>query len=171
MSQVPAPAIPAPPAVGSRAPGFSLTHRIGEPPVRLAELVRRGPVVVLFYPLAFSSVCTDEVCALQEAWAARADFPAQVVGISVDSPFVNARFAEATGATFPLLSDFNREASTAWGVRNDDFFGMRGVANRSAFVVNGEGVVTWAWVSEDAGVLPDLAAMEEAVQAARRPAA
>lgn len=152
-------------SVGASAPEFSLVHRIGEAPVTLSALRREGPVVVLFFPLAFSSVCTDEVCALQERWVASEGLPARVVGISVDSPFVQARFAEATGATFPLLSDFNRDACTAFGVRNDDFFGMRGVANRSAFVIDADGVVQWAWVSDDAGVLPDFGAIEAAVRA------
>ncbi len=152
-------------AVGHPAPEFSLVHRIGEAPVTLSGLLREGPVVVLFYPLAFSSVCTDEVCALQERWMASAALPARVVGISVDSPYVQARFAEATGATFPLLSDFNRDVCTAFGVRNDDFFGMRGVANRSAFVIDPEGVVQWTWASDDAGVLPDFEAIEAAVRA------
>lgn len=143
--------------VGETAPSFSLVHRIGQDPVTLEGLLAEGPVVVFFYPLAFSPVCTDEVCTVEAAWShADAPVPARAVGISVDSPFVNARFAEATGATFPLLSDFNRDVATAWGVRNDDFFGMRGVANRSAFVIDPAGVVRYAWMSEDPAVLPDL---------------
>lgn len=157
--------------IGDRAPAFSLVHRIGQDPVNLERLLAEGPVVVFFYPLAFSSVCTDEVCALEAASKnPDASLPAQVVGISVDSPFVNARFAEATGASFPLLSDFNRDVATAYGVRNDDFFGMRGVANRSAFVIDADGVVRYAWVSEDPAVLPDLDEIRAALRVvARKP--
>ena len=92
---------------------------------------------------------------------------ANVLGISVDSPFVNARFAEETRVSFPLLSDFNREVCTAYGVRNDDFFGMKGVADRSAFVVDREGVVVYSWTTDDADVMPPFEEILEAVRAAR----
>ena len=149
---------------GDRAPDFMLTHRIGQDPVRLSDELEKGKAVLLFYPLAFSSVCTDEVCAVAEDWSGWEALGARVMGISVDSPFVNARFADETGAPFPLLSDFNREAATAYGVRNDNFFGMKGVANRSAFVVDQDGTVAWAWVSEDPGVMPDFEAVRAALK-------
>lgn len=153
------------PAVGTRAPAFSLTHQIGQDPVQLADAVAKGPVVLLFFPLAFSSVCTTEICAVAEDWSTWESLGAQVFGISIDSPFVNARFAESCKAPFPILSDFNRDAATAYGVRNDDFFGMKGVANRAAFVIDGAGVVRWSWVSEDPGVMPDFDAIRDAVKA------
>ena len=143
-------------SVGDTAPDFELVHRIGEPSVRLSKYRGEKPVVLLFFPLAFSSVCTDELCAVADDYSAWTDLNAEVIGVSVDSPFVNQRFAKECGAEFPVLSDFNTEASTAYGVRNDDFFGMKGVANRSAFVVDAEGTVRYAWVSEDAGILPDF---------------
>jgi glutaredoxin-dependent peroxiredoxin len=149
---------------GHAAPDFVLTHKLGSDPVRLSEAVKEGPVVLLFFPLAFSGVCTTELCQVQEDWAQWEALGAKVYGISVDSPFVNARFAETHNLTFPLLSDFNREAATAFGVRNDNFFGMKGVANRSAFVVDRGGVVRWAWATEDASVLPDFEAIREAVR-------
>jgi glutaredoxin-dependent peroxiredoxin len=153
------------PAVGTSAPEFSLTHQIGQPQVRLADAVAQGPVVLLFFPLAFSGVCTTEICAVAEDWSTWESLGAQVFGISIDSPFVNARFAESCSAPFPILSDFNREAATAYGVRNDDFFGMKGVANRAAFVIDGAGVIQWAWMSEDPSVLPDFEAIRGAVKA------
>lgn len=153
------------PAAGAKAPEFSLTHQIGQAPVRLSDAVAKGPVVLLFFPLAFSSVCTTEICAVAEDWSTWQSLGAQVFGVSIDSPFVNARFAEACKAPFPILSDFNRDAATAYGVRNDDFFGMKGVANRAAFVIDGSGVVRWSWVSEDPGVMPDFDAIRDAVKA------
>ena len=152
-------------APGHDAPDFVLTHKLGSDPVRLSETVKNGPVVLLFFPLAFSGVCTTELCLVAEEWESWEALGAQVLGISVDSPFVNARFAESYELKFPLLSDFNVDAATAYGVRNDDFFGMKGVANRSAFVVDREGVIQWAWVTEDPSVLPDFEAIRAAVGA------
>lgn len=117
-------------------------------------------MVLFFYPLAFSPVCTDEICAVSEDLSAWSALNATVVGISVDSIWANGRFAEQCGADFPLLSDFNREACTAFGVRSDDYFGMKGVSKRAAFVVAPDGKVAWSWVTEDDSVLPDLAAVK-----------
>jgi glutaredoxin-dependent peroxiredoxin len=141
---------------GDPSPDFSLVHRPGEDPVRLSREIGSGPVILFFFPLAFSSVCTEELCALAEAWEGWDEAGVRVLGISVDSPFALARFAQVCDAEFPLLSDFNREACTAFGVRNDDFYGMEGVANRSVFLVDGEGIVRYVWISEDSSRLPDL---------------
>lgn len=150
--------------VGSKAPDFSLTHKVGQPPVTLAGTLEQGPAVVFFYPLAFSGVCTDEMCQVVEDFSRWEDVGAQVLGISVDSSWVNNKFAETTGASFPLLSDFNRDAMTAFGVRNDDFFGMKGVANRSAFVISQDGTVVYAWETENADILPPFDDVLAAVQ-------
>ncbi|MGI9627293.1 MAG: redoxin domain-containing protein [Longimicrobiales bacterium] len=144
------------PSVGSAAPDFELQRKIGEPAFRLSAQQGVRAVVVLFFPLAFSGVCTAEMCQIAEDYGSWSDLDAEVVGISVDSPFVNQKFAESIGATFPMLSDFNKTASTAYGVLNDDFFGMKGVSNRSAFVVDREGIVRYAWTSEDASIMPDF---------------
>lgn len=140
-------------APGAAAPDFSLPPAPGPERVTLAQ--HRGePVVLLFFPLAFSGVCTAELCGLAEDWSRWEAAGAKVLGISVDSPFVNRRFAEETRVPFPLLSDFNKEASEAYGVLYPDFYGLKGVSKRAAFVVDAEGVVAYAWVSEDAGVMP-----------------
>jgi peroxiredoxin len=120
-------------------------------------------VVLLFFPLAFSGVCTAELCHMADDWSRWERVGARVLGISVDSPFVNRRFAEETGVPFPLLSDFNKEASQAYGVLYPDFFGLRGVSKRAVFVVDGEGVVAYSWVAEDADLLPPLDEVLEAV--------
>lgn len=80
----------------------------------------------------------------------------QVVGISVDSPFSLNAWADKEGYNFPLLSDFNKDVSTSYGSIYESLLGFKGVAKRSAFVVDKQGVVRYAWVSEDAGKLPDL---------------
>jgi len=155
---------------GDTAPDFVLTHRVGSDPVRLSSELQKGPVVILFFPLAFSPACTTEICTVAEDWGAWEELGATVLGISVDSPWVNARFGESCGATFPILSDFNRDVATAWGVRNDDFYGMRGVANRAAFVVDASGEIRWAWVTEDASVMPDFGAVRDELRAISREA-
>jgi peroxiredoxin len=150
-------------SAGDQAPDFELTWKIGQDPVRRSEHQGDDPVVVLFFPLAFSPVCTQEMCAVAEDLSAYNELGAKVVGISVDSPFVNARFAEECGAEFPILSDFNAEAADAFGVRNDDFFGMKGVADRSCFVVAPSGEIVFAWHSEDPGVMPPFDDIKAAV--------
>ncbi|NNM34441.1 MAG: redoxin domain-containing protein [Gemmatimonadetes bacterium] len=151
-------------SVGASAPDFQLPRKIGEPPFRLSD--QRGKfVVVLFFPLAFSGVCTKELCQVRDEWDLWRELDAVVVAISVDSAFTNHRFAQETKAPFPVLSDFNREACTAYGVRNDDYFGMRGVAQRSAFVVDANGVIRFAWVEEEDGSLPDFQQLRRALAA------
>lgn len=154
------------PSIGSPAPDFELTWRVGEPAIRRSTWQQGRPLVIFFYPLAFSPVCTDELCAVGGEGAKWAELDARILGISVDSPWVNARFAEETGVEFPLLSDFNREVADAYGVLNDDYFGMRGVADRAAFVLDGAGTVVWAWHTPDDSVLPDLEAIQTAVREA-----
>ncbi len=158
---------PRPLTRGEAAPDLALPRGPGDV-VRLSQHAGGRPAVVLFFPLAFSPVCTEELCAVQEDLARWEALDAAVVAVSVDSPFVVRRFAEETGAGFPVLSDFNREAVTAFGVRNDDYWGLKGVAYRSAFVLDGEGRVAWAWWSEDDSVLPDLDAVAAAVDEVRR---
>jgi len=123
-------------------------------------------VVVMFVPLAFSSTCTAEFCHIAENWALWGDLGTQILGISIDSPWVNTKWRQEMGVPFPILSDFNREASTAFGVLYDEFLGLRGVAKRSVFVIDSAGVVVYAWVSEDANVLPPFDEIIEAVAAA-----
>ncbi|HSW28846.1 MAG TPA: redoxin domain-containing protein [Longimicrobiales bacterium] len=139
--------------VGEQAPDFSLAPAPGPARVTLSGL-RGSPVVVLFFPLAFSRVCTAEMCQLAEDWPRWEGVGATVLGISIDSPFVNRKFAEETGVPFPILSDFNKEAATVYGVLYPDFHGMKGVAKRAAFVVDRSGKVAYAWVSEDSGLMP-----------------
>ena len=154
--------VASPVAAGDVAPDFALPPAPGPDLWTLSEK-RGGPVVILFFPLAFSGVCTDEMCGLAEDWSRWEELGVTVVGISVDSPFVTSRFARETGVAFPILSDFNREASTAYGVLYPDFFGLKGVSKRSAFVVDGAGTVAYAWVTEDADVLPPFEAVRRAV--------
>lgn len=152
--------------VGSEAPEFELPLKPGEAPLRLADYRGEKVVVLLFFPLAFSSVCTDEMCSVAEDYGRWKEMDAEVIGISVDSPFANQKFAEECGATFPIVSDFNREAVRAYDVLNEDYYGLQGVAYRSAFVVARDGTIVYAWETEDASVMPDFEAILEAVEGA-----
>ena len=101
-------------AIGDPAPPFSLQ----EAPGVIADVgacFGNEPVVILFFPLAFSGVCTEEFCAIRDDWAAWSELGARVFGVSVDNPFVSAKFRESENLPFPLLSDFNKTVTTEWG--------------------------------------------------------
>jgi peroxiredoxin len=157
---------PTPLAPGSDAPDFELPFRPRAAPVRLADYRGKRPVVLLFFPVAFSAVCTDEMCTVADNYARWEALEAQVLGISVDSPYANSQFAEQCGASFPILSDFNREVIRAYGVLNPDFHGLKDVAYRSAFVIDRQGKVAFSWSSEDSSVMPPFEEIHAAVEAA-----
>lgn len=150
--------------VGTRAPEFALPLRVGEAPLRLSDYQGERNVVILFFPLAFSGECTQEMCQVQGDLAAWGELDATVLGISVDSIWVTQRFAAEHNLTYPILSDFNKDAMTAYGVRNDDFFGMKGVANRSVFVVDREGTIVYSWMTHDADILPNFGEVREVLK-------
>jgi peroxiredoxin len=136
--------------VGDAAPPFTLAQKPREE-VNLGDFIGREPVVLLFFPLAFSSVCTAEMCHLRDTWAQWGATGARVFGISVDSPFTTDKFRQSEAIPFPILSDFNKTVSTTYGVLHEDLFGMKGVSKRSAFVIGRDGRVKYAWISEDPG--------------------
>ena len=152
---------------GDLAPRFALPAAPGEV-VEVGARIGERPIVLLFFPLAFSSVCTEELCAVRDDWGAWTELDADVFGISVDSPFVTRRFREELGLPFPLLSDFNHDVGAAYGVLYEDYFGLRGVARRAAFVIGRDGRVAYAWVSDRDDVLPDFGAVRKAVREATR---
>ncbi len=131
---------------GDAAPAVRLPERFGE---EVQAPIGQGKVVLLFFPLAFSPVCTDEMCHMRDSWSEWEGLDATVLGISVDSPFVTDRFRADENIPFPLLSDFNKDVCTNYGVLHEDLKGLKGVAKRSAFVINADGKVAYAWVTED----------------------
>ncbi|MDG2020620.1 MAG: redoxin domain-containing protein [Phycisphaerales bacterium] len=150
-------------SVGDFAPKFSLPEGPGQM-VDVGAEFGAAPVVILFFPLAFSSVCTEELCGIRDDWSVWAGLEAKVFGVSVDSPFVVSKFREIENLPFSLLSDFNKIVAPEWGAfYEEEFFGLNGVAKRAAFVVGTDGKIVYQWVSEDAGVQPDLAAVKAAV--------
>ena len=135
-------------AVGSKAPDFTLTNQDREP-VTLSTLQGK-PVVLAFFPAAFSSVCTKELCTFKDSMAQLGKANAQVFGISVDTFFTLKAFQDQQKLTFPLLSDFNKTAIRDYGVFNEDMIGLKGIAKRAVFVIDKDGIVRHAEVLEDA---------------------
>jgi len=149
-------------AVGDRAPDFELPATTDET-VRLSSLLGKGPVLLLFYPLDWSPVCTGELCGLRSEFNDFAGLGAAVLAISVDSIFSHKAFAAHHGITIPLLSDFNKTASQAYAVLYPELMGLKGVAKRAAFVLDREGIVRYAWVSEDPLKVPDFKEIEKQI--------
>lgn len=142
-------------AIGAKAPNFTLTSD-EKKSVSLSDYKGKN-VVILFFPLAFTGVCTTELCNTRDDIAFYKDLDAEVLAISVDSPFVLEKFKEEQSLNFPLLSDFNSEVSADYGSLYDDFvLGMKNVSKRSAFVIDKEGTIQYAEVLENAGELPNF---------------
>jgi peroxiredoxin len=139
--------------VGSKAPEFTLTND-DRRPVTLSAL-RGRPVVLAFFPAAFSSVCTKELCTFRDALARLNRTNAQVFGISVDTFFTLKAFRDHEKLTFPLLSDFNKQVIRDYGVFNEDMIGLKGIAKRAVFVLDKDGVVRHREVLDDARNEPD----------------
>jgi len=149
--------------VGDRAPDFVLLDQ--DRVTRRLTDYRGKKVVLAFFPGAFTSVCTREMCTFRDSLSQLNSLDAVVLGISVNDPFTLKAFAEHNRLGFPLLSDYSREVSKAYGGLHEDFLGMKGysVAKRSVFVVDREGVVRYAWISDDPGKEPNYKEIEEAL--------
>lgn len=152
-----------PVSVGQKAPDFTLvdTDRKSH---SLAEFAGKKTVLV-FYPGAFTGVCTKEMCSFRDSLAELNDLSAQVVGISVDAPAANKGFADVNKLTFPLLSDYERSAVRAYDIEQIDFAGLKGytTAKRSVFVLDQQGTVKFAWISDNPAVEPDYDEVKKAV--------
>jgi peroxiredoxin len=124
-------------------------------------------VVLAFYPGAFTGVCTKEFCSFRDSLAKLNSLDAQVVGVSVDSPFANKAFADQNRLEFPLLSDYTREVSKKYAGVHEDFFGLKGyaVAKRAVYVLDKKGIVRYVWVTENPGVEPPYEEIVKAVGA------
>ena len=149
--------------VGQKAPDFALkTSKMED--FKLSDLQGKKNVVVLFVPLALTSVCTKEFCSVRDSVSSLQNDNTQVVGISVDSPFALDAWAAKEGYNFPLLSDFNKTVSSSYGALYDNLLGFNGVSKRSAFVIDKSGTVRYAWVSEDARNMPEFDAIRACLQ-------
>jgi peroxiredoxin len=154
-------------SIGSTAPDFTLSTKTAEGPklFKLSDNFGKTNTLLLFFPMAFTSVCTEEFCSLSQGLEEYAALEASVVGISGDSPFAQEVWAQKEGITIPLLSDYEHKVAEAYGVAYSSFLpqlnlGMAGVAQRSAFIIDKNGVIQYAETNEDPKQLPDFAAIK-----------
>jgi peroxiredoxin len=147
--------------VGSAAPDFTLMNQDRQA-VTLRD-ARGRPVVLLFFPGAYSDTCIKELCTFRDRMSRFNDVDAQVYGISVDTFFALKAFQADQRLAFPLLSDFNKEVIRRYGVFNEDMIGLKGIAKRSVFVLDRNGVVRHREVLEDARDEPDYEAVFRAL--------
>ena len=148
--------------VGQEAPDFSL-YNTEKKEVKLSEL-RGKKVIIHFFPQAFTGTCTTQLCTMRDNLNYYTNLNAVVLGISVDSIFTLAKFKEVESYNFDLLSDFNKEVSRLYGsIYEDWILNMKGVSKRAAFVIDENGIVTYAEVLESAGDLPDFTKIEAIV--------
>jgi peroxiredoxin len=147
--------------VGQKAPDFVLFD-FNMKPTRLSDFLGKK-VVLAFYPGAFTSVCTKEMCTLRDTMAKLNALDAQVIGVSVNDPFSNKAFSSANSLSFPLLSDYNRVVVEIYGVALPDFAGLKGytAAKRSVFIINTKGIVQYVWVSDKPGIEPNYEEIEK----------
>ncbi|MGA9121024.1 MAG: peroxiredoxin [Bacteroidota bacterium] len=149
--------------VGQKAPDFTLVD-IEKKERSLKEFLGKK-IVLVFYPGAFTGVCTKEMCSFRDALANFNGMNAQVVGISVDGPFANKGFSNQNNINFPLLSDFTRTVSKQYAGLYESFSGVSGytAAKRAVFVLDPQGITRYAWISENPGVEPPYDEVKAAV--------
>ena len=141
-------------SVGDRAPDFTLPLAGGTAyndltEFQLSEALGDGPIVLAFYPAAFTSGCTEEMCAFRDSMAQFNELNATVYGISVDLPFAQNIWIQSESLNFPMLSDWNHEVIKKYDVVQEDMYGMVEVAQRSIFILDSDGIITYKWVRDD----------------------
>ena len=157
--------------IGDKAPDFTLVSKGPDGPeiVKLSELVGKSNLVLLFVPMAFTGVCTQEFCDITSGIKDYEDLDATVIGISGDNPFAQEAWAQKEGIGIQLLSDYEHTAAADYGVAYDQFLPeanliMGGVAKRSAFVVDKAGVIQYAEIQDHPKDLPNFDAVKAALQ-------
>ena len=153
---------------GDKAPDFELTTKAADGPkkLKLSSNFGKKNTVLLFFPMAFTGVCTKEMCEVSQGLNAYSSLNAEVWGVSGDNPFAQAAWAEKEKITVPLLADYEHKVARAYGIAYDSFLpqknlGMGGVAKRSAFVIDKQGVIRYAESSDDPAQLPNFAKIKE----------
>ena len=140
--------------VGAKAPDFTLPNQDRES-ITLSEQLKSGPVVLAFFPAAFSGVCQKEMCTFRDSASALNKVNARVLGVSVDTFFALKAWGDENKLNFPLLSDFNKDVIAKYGVVNPDMIGLKNIAKRAVFVIDRNGVIRHREVLEDARNEPD----------------
>ena len=156
-----------PVSVGTKAPDFTLKTKRGEDlkDIKLSENFGKKKSVLLFFPLAFTGVCTKEMCDVSSGLSAYEKLDAAVYGISVDSPFAQEAWAEKEKIQIPLLSDLNKEVSKAYGTLLPDLIGLGSVSARAAFVIDKAGVIQYSEQTPTPLELPNFEKIKSTLQA------
>jgi glutaredoxin-dependent peroxiredoxin len=148
--------------VGAKAPDFTLVNQDFQP-VTLGTEIGKGHLVLAFFPAAFSSVCTREMCAFRDSMSQLNSLAATVYGISVDTPFALKAWADQQQLTFPLLSDFNKTVIRQYDVFNEDMIGLKGIARRALIAIDRAGIIRYRDVLANAGNEPDYEQLKRAL--------
>jgi peroxiredoxin len=148
--------------VGAKAPDFTL-HNQDRQDVTLSQELKKGPVVLAFFPAAFSGTCQQEFCTFRDSAADLNKVNANVVGVSTDTFFALKAWGDQNKLTFPLLSDYNKDVIRQYGVVNPDMIGLKDIAKRAVFVIDRNGVVRHREVLEDARNEPDYGKIKAAL--------
>jgi len=149
--------------VGDIAPDFELPETMEET-WKLSDHIGKKNILILFFPLAYSSTCHDELCSFRDGFHEFQGLEADIVAISVDSPFVLNQWKKELNLPFTLLSDFNKNVCKMYGAMHKSLGPLEGVAKRSAFVIDKEGKIKYIWISEDPGKLPDITEIKRAIE-------
>ncbi|MFI5221943.1 MAG: redoxin domain-containing protein [Bacteroidia bacterium] len=155
---------------GDKAPSFKLFNT-QKKEISLEDFKGKN-LIVHFFPAAFTGVCTQQMCNVRDAIGLYHNDRCDVVGISVDMPYTLGKFKELQNLSFDLLSDFNKEVSKAYGAQYETWnMNLKGVAKRAAFVIDGNGIIQYAQVMENASDMPDFAAINATLASLGVPAA
>jgi len=149
--------------VGTKAPDFCLKSKdaSGVTDVKLSDNLGKKNTVILFFPLAFTGVCTTEMCDVTAGLSAYSDLGADVIGVSVDSPFAQEAWANQHKISIKLASDLNKTTAKAYGVLLDDLLGFGATAARAAFVVDKAGQIVYSEQTPTPKDLPNFNAIKE----------
>ena len=148
--------------VGSTAPDFTLVNQDRES-VTLSQELKKGNVVLAFFPGAFSGTCTKEMCSLRDTLSSFRSVNANVLGISTDTFFALKAWGDQQKFGFPLLSDYNKDVIKAYDVVNPDMVGLKNISKRAVFVIDRGGAVRYREVLDDARHEPDYGKLNEAL--------
>lgn len=148
---------------GDKAPDFILQNSEGKE-ISLTDLTNKGDVLLLFFPLAFSSVCTTELCTVRDNMKFYNSLSVTVAAISVDSFFTLKEFKKANNLNFLLLSDFNKVVSKKYNSLYEDYFGMKGVSKRASFLINSKKEILYSEILDNSDEQPDFKALQKYIQ-------
>jgi peroxiredoxin len=146
--------------VGDKAPDFELPVTMGET-WKLSDHIGEKNIVLFFFPLAFSPTCHEELCSIRDGFREWQGLDATIVAVSIDSPFVLEAWKKQLGLQYTLLSDFNKKVAPAYGAFHETLGPLKGVAKRSAFIIDTDGKIAYIDISEDPGVIPDFMKIKE----------